>query len=183
MTAEVIGSKNHNRSPAFYDASCVRLVSICSRSLLKPAYADNKIRAWGDSLATWPKKHWLFICAADQPDQGKGFSAESGREVKGQQLPFSHRTGVSIKPRRAPALIAGAENTRVLTFILAFATGTRPPARTTDSLKWTVLCAIPPFMSSSIIAFSPTYTPFSSISGLIHPNESMLCWTVAELKA
>lgn len=56
MTTEVIGSKNQNRSPPFYDASCVRLVSMCSRSLLKPAYADNKIRAWGDSLATWPEK-------------------------------------------------------------------------------------------------------------------------------
>lgn len=185
MTAEVIGPKNQNRSPLLYDASCVRLVSICSPSLLKPAYADNKIRAWGDSLATWPKKRWLFICAADRPEQGKGSGAESGCEVKGQRLPFSQCTDVSIKPQCAPALIAVAENTRVLTFILtnAFTTGTQPPTHTTDALKWKVLWANPVFMSSSIIAFSPTYTPFSSISGLIHPNESMLCWTVAELKA
>lgn len=93
---------------------------ISSRSLLKPAYADNKIRAWGDSLATWPKKRWLFICAADRPVQGEGSTAESGCEVKGQQMPVTHHTACVPKTsQRAPAVSAGAENTRGLIFILA----------------------------------------------------------------
>lgn len=115
---------NQKRLPPFSNASW--LVSISSRCLLKPAYADNKIRAWGDSLATWPKKRWLFVCAAHRPDQGKGSGAGSGREVKGQRMPFSHRTGVPITSQRGPALITSAENTRGLTFILA---NTSQPAR------------------------------------------------------
>lgn len=160
-------------------------MSISSCSLLKPAYADNKIRAWGGSLATWPKKRWLFVCAADRPGQRKGSSTESGCEVKGQQMPFSHRTGVPITPQRAPALIASAENTRRLTFILANTSQQARGPQHAQLMAWNGMffCANPPSMSSSIIAFSPTCTPFSSISGLIHPNESMLCWTVAELKA
>lgn len=113
MMAIAIGSLNQKHLPPFYDASW--LVSISSRSLLKPAYADNKIRAWGDSLATWPKKRWLFVCAA--LDQGKESGAGSGCEVKGQQTPFSHRTGVTITSQRGPALITSAEIT-TLTFIL-----------------------------------------------------------------
>lgn len=90
-------------------------------ALLKPAYARNKIRAWGDSLATWPEKRGLFICSADRPGRRKGVRfAESGRcEVKVQQMPFSHRSGGPLPSQRAPTLIAGAENTRGLTFIRA----------------------------------------------------------------
>lgn len=187
MMAVVIGSQKQKRSPPFFGASWVWLVSISFCSLLKPAYAGNKIRAWGDSLATWSKKRWLFICAADRPDQGKGSSAESGCEVKGHQMPFSQRTGGPMTLQRAPALIAGAENTRKhkradIYPCKHFATGTQPPTQLM-ARNGRFFCANSPFMSSSIMAFSPTYTPFSSISGLIHPNESMLCWTVAELKA
>lgn len=55
-------------------SSCVRLLSIPSPSLLKPAWADNKIRVWRGSLATWPKKQQSFIskAAADRHDWGKG---------------------------------------------------------------------------------------------------------------
>lgn len=74
--------------------------------LLKPAYADNKIRAWGDSLATWPKKRRLFICCRSTWP-GKG--VQGGEWVCGQRFqrcPSVTAPGASINPTRAPALIA-----------------------------------------------------------------------------
>lgn len=61
-------------------SSCVRLLSIPSPSPLKPAWADNKIRAWRGSLATWPEKQWSFIgkAAADRHDWGNR-SVSGGR--------------------------------------------------------------------------------------------------------
>lgn len=63
--------------------------------LLKPAYARNKIRAWGDSLATWPEKRGLFICSADRPDRRKG--------VRLQRV-----GGVRSKCNRCPSVTAQA---------------------------------------------------------------------------